>query len=286
MPRAGPIRCFKSARPIMACATKNGDLDYDKLARYGGKIRKSSCLRLSCRKGPSPARAAFCRAPKSTKIIAETRGIEEGADSISPNRRRDVANAARLGRAGGAGQKNHRQAGRHKIRSRSGRRFGRYVYRLYRRWKCFPSFITLGWRRWRHGRGPRRFDGPCRYDAGRKPAGALMAKLGRLWSCATRFWSAPRASWSHRRFIAWALAEGAVAVNSARGAMFALGCIQALQCDKNTCPTGITTHDKRRVRGLDPTGQIGARRQLSDQYQKTSGLYRPCHWCALRALNG
>jgi len=52
--------------------------------------------------------------------------------------------------------------------------------------------------------------------------------------------------------IAWALAEGAVAVNSARGPMFALGCIQALQCDKNTCPTGITTHNKKLVRGLNP----------------------------------
>jgi glutamate synthase domain-containing protein 2 len=34
--------------------------------------------------------------------------------------------------------------------------------------------------------------------------------------------------------------------------MFALGCIQALQCNKNTCPTGITTHDKRLQYGLDP----------------------------------
>ena len=34
--------------------------------------------------------------------------------------------------------------------------------------------------------------------------------------------------------------------------MFALGCIQALQCNRNTCPTGITTHDKRLQRGLDP----------------------------------
>ena len=32
--------------------------------------------------------------------------------------------------------------------------------------------------------------------------------------------------------------------------MFALGCIQALQCNKNTCPTGITTHDKKLQRGL------------------------------------
>jgi len=34
--------------------------------------------------------------------------------------------------------------------------------------------------------------------------------------------------------------------------MLALGCIQALQCNKNTCPTGITTHNKDLQRGLVP----------------------------------
>jgi glutamate synthase domain-containing protein 2 len=34
--------------------------------------------------------------------------------------------------------------------------------------------------------------------------------------------------------------------------MFALGCVQALQCNKNTCPTGITTHDPDLQRGLNP----------------------------------
>ena len=34
--------------------------------------------------------------------------------------------------------------------------------------------------------------------------------------------------------------------------MFALGCIQSLKCNKNTCPTGITTHDRRLQRGLNP----------------------------------
>ena len=38
--------------------------------------------------------------------------------------------------------------------------------------------------------------------------------------------------------VAWALSIGADFINSARGFMFALGCIQALQCNKNTCPTG------------------------------------------------
>ncbi len=43
---------------------------------------------------------------------------------------------------------------------------------------------------------------------------------------------------------------GADAVNNARGFMFSLGCIQAMQCNKNTCPTGITTHDPKLQRGL------------------------------------
>ena len=51
--------------------------------------------------------------------------------------------------------------------------------------------------------------------------------------------------------VAWALCVGADFVTSARGFMFALGCIQALQCNKNTCPTGITTHDKNLQRGLN-----------------------------------
>ena len=52
--------------------------------------------------------------------------------------------------------------------------------------------------------------------------------------------------------VAWALAAGADFVTSARGFMFSLGCIQALKCNKNTCPTGITTHDKRFQKGLVP----------------------------------
>ena len=50
--------------------------------------------------------------------------------------------------------------------------------------------------------------------------------------------------------VAWALCAGADFINSARGFMFALGCIQALRCHTNTCPTGITTHNRRLQRGL------------------------------------
>lgn len=52
--------------------------------------------------------------------------------------------------------------------------------------------------------------------------------------------------------VAWALCCGADFVVSARGYMLALGCIQALQCHQNTCPTGITTHNEDLQEGLDP----------------------------------
>ena len=55
--------------------------------------------------------------------------------------------------------------------------------------------------------------------------------------------------------VAWAYCAGADFVNSARGFMFSLGCIQALQCNKNTCPTGITTHDPDLQFGLDPANK-------------------------------
>ncbi|MFK0571186.1 FMN-binding glutamate synthase family protein [Endozoicomonas sp.] len=57
--------------------------------------------------------------------------------------------------------------------------------------------------------------------------------------------------------VAWALCMGADFAVSARGFMLSLGCIQALQCNKNTCPTGITTHKRKLQRGLVPEDKAG-----------------------------
>ncbi len=50
--------------------------------------------------------------------------------------------------------------------------------------------------------------------------------------------------------IARAMALGADWCNSARGFMFALGCIQSQSCHTDRCPTGVTTQDKVRQRAL------------------------------------
>lgn len=49
------------------------------------------------------------------------------------------------------------------------------------------------------------------------------------------------------------VALGADTVNSARGMMLALGCIQSRSCNTNKCPTGITTHNPARYEQLDVT---------------------------------
>ena len=63
----------------------------------------------------------------------------------------------------------------------------------------------------------------------------------------------------------WALCVGADFIVSARGYMFALGCIQALQCNKNTCPTGITTHNKRLQKGLNPEDKAERVKRFAEQ---------------------
>lgn len=80
--------------------------------------------------------------------------------------------------------------------------------------------------------------------------------------------------------VAWAYSVGADFVASARGFMFALGCIQALQCNKNTCPTGITTHNPRLQKGLDP--QLKSVRVANYATNLTHEVCVIAHSCGVR----
>jgi glutamate synthase domain-containing protein 2 len=78
-------------------------------------------------------------------------------------------------------------------------------------------------------------------------------------------------------------AIGADMCNSARGMMFALGCIQALECNMNTCPTGVATQDKSLMKGLvvedKKTRVANFHRETvvsAIQMIGASGLTKPC----------
>jgi glutamate synthase domain-containing protein 2 len=84
--------------------------------------------------------------------------------------------------------------------------------------------------------------------------------------------------------VAWALCVGADFVQSARGFMFALGCIQALQCHRNTCPTGITTHDPDLQRGLDVTDKSERVYRYATSLRKEVGVI--AHACGVPEPRG
>eukprot|EP00903_Cladosiphon_okamuranus_P000732 g730.t1 len=61
---------------------------------------------------------------------------------------------------------------------------------------------------------------------------------------------AERSQTPNIKMIELKLSQGADATYSARAMMLALGCIQALECNKNSCPTGVATQDPELVAGL------------------------------------
>ncbi len=79
---------------------------------------------------------------------------------------------------------------------------------------------------------------------------------------------------------AWALCAGADFVNTARGFMFSLGCIQALRCHENTCPTGVTTHDPRLQKGLVVEEKYVRVANYARNYNKEVTMI--AHSCGLR----
>lgn len=68
---------------------------------------------------------------------------------------------------------------------------------------------------------------------------------------------------THGFSITHKLALGADLCNSGRGMMFALGCIQALKCNTNRCPTGVTTQDPALTYGL----------VVEDKYQRVARFH-------------
>ena len=79
--------------------------------------------------------------------------------------------------------------------------------------------------------------------------------------------------------VAWAYCAGADTVNSARGFMFAIGCIQAMRCNRNTCPTGITTHKKRLQEGLNPEEKSVRVQHFVEKMHKGAGII--AHSCGV-----
>jgi len=208
-------------------------------------------IELKLSQGAKPGKGGILPASKVTAEIAEIRGIPVGEAAISPNRHVEASTPDELLDL------------IHLVRESSGRPVGvKFVVGNIAPVKALMAAIKA--------RGPQSAPDFMTIDGGDGGTGAAPMPLIDNMGLTIRE-SLPaiddllRAEGLRDRValmcagklltpaeVAWAFCAGADFVNSARGFMFALGCIQALKCNQNTCPTGITTHNKRLQHGLNP----------------------------------
>ncbi len=227
-----------------------GNLFADKL-REVASHEQVKMFEIKMSQGAKPGKGGILPGGKVTAEIAGIRGIAAGTSSISPNRHLDINNNSDL-----LDMIDH-------IRQVTGKPVGfKSVIGAYgwldnlfdeinqRGMESAPDFITVDGAEGGTGAAPM----PLMDDMGlplRESLPMLIDKLNehglreRIKVIASGKLITPTD-------VAWAFCVGTDFVTSARGFMFALGCIQALQCNKNTCPTGITTHNKKLQRGLNP----------------------------------
>ena len=206
-------------------------------------------LKLS--QGAKPGKGGILPAEKVTKKIAEIRGIPAGKASISPNRHVEVASVSDL------------LDMINRVRQVTGKPVGfktvisgtdwldEMALEIHRRGlESAPDFITIDGGDGGTGAAPM----PLMDLVGLTVREALpiVSDLLHAHGLRERIRVIASGKLVNPGDVAWALATGADFVTSARGFMFSLGCIQALKCNKNTCPTGITTHDPRFQKGLVP----------------------------------
>ena len=201
--------------------------------------------------GAKPGKGGILPAIKVTEEISKIRGIPQGEDSLSPNGHEDIHSVADL------------LDMIDRVRTVTGKPVGFKMVvgdlsfftdlfqEIHRRGiASAPDFITLDSADGGTGAAPQ----ALMDYMGMPLAESLPLVVNALYVYGLR--ERIRIIASGKLVtpgkVALALAVGADFVTSARGFMFSLGCIQALQCNKNTCPTGITTHNTDLQRGLVP----------------------------------
>jgi glutamate synthase domain-containing protein 2 len=242
------------------------------------KTPQIKMFELKLSQGAKPGKGGILPAEKVTAEVARIRGIAEAQASISPNGHTDIRTTADL-----LNMINH-------IRDVTGKPVGFKAVLGEKTWlieliekikihgiESAPDFITLDSADGGSGAAPQAL-----MDHVGLPIKESLPWLVALLEQAglkdrIKIIVAGKLITPH--MVAWALASGADFVNSARGFMFALGCIQALQCHKNTCPTGITTHNPKLQKGLNPANK--AERVAAYQRNMTKSVAMIAHSCGL-----
>ena len=229
------------------CRNRDGSFNPQEFARVAGDAQ-IKMVELKMSQGAKPGHGGVLPAAKVSEEISKIRGVAIGEDCISPSAHR--AFSTPIGMMQFIGE----------MRRLSGGKPAGFKLCIGHPWEflaickamqetgIYPDFIVVDGNEGGTGAAPLEFMdhlGMPMREGVNFVHNALVGldirdriKIGASGKIATAF------------DMARAMAIGADWCNSARGFMFALGCIQSLSCHTDRCPTGVTTQDPSRNRAL------------------------------------
>ncbi len=253
---------WEVASGYFGCRTAEGRFDPDKFAAQATR-QQVRMIEIKLSQGAKPGHGGILPAGKVTKEIAEARGVPMGADCISPSHHSAFATPLEM------------MAFIAQLRRLSGGKPVGFKLCIGHPWEfmaivkamldtgIIPDFIVVDGGEGGTGAAPVEFSDhigvPMReglifvrnvlVGAGLRDR-IKIGVAGRLISAFD---------------LATVLAIGADWTNAARGYMFALGCIQSMNCHTNRCPTGVATQDRLRQSSLVVPDKAERVRRFHDQ---------------------
>jgi glutamate synthase domain-containing protein 2 len=225
-----------------------GALDWAKVREVAAH-ESVRAFEIKLSQGAKPGKGGVLPGAKVTPLIAKIRGIPEGKDSISPNRHTDIADMdALLDHVARLREVTGKPVG---VKTAIGGRWfaNELAERVLARGPALaPDFLVIDGGEGGSGAAPQALADHVGLSIDEALPRVVDALIEAGLKDRIKVVASGKLVTSAR--AAWALCCGADFVNTARGFMFALGCIQALRCHTNTCPTGVTTHNPRLQRGL------------------------------------
>ena len=230
------------------CRNKEGDFD-EALFVEQAKRPSVKMIELKLSQGAKPGHGGILPAKKNTPEIAKIRNIDPGTDVLSPpfhtafsgptgllefiQRLRTLSNGKPIGFKLCVGAKHEFLA----------------ICKAMQITGIKPDFISVDGGEGGTGAAPVEFSDSVGMPFREGMAFVYNALEGFGLKEEIKLIASGKIVTGFDMFRAFAL--GADVCYSARAMMLAIGCIQALECNQNSCPTGVATHRKDLVVGLD-----------------------------------
>ncbi|WP_281635932.1 FMN-binding glutamate synthase family protein [Flavobacterium marginilacus] len=229
------------------CRNSEGNFDADKFAEKAN-LPAVKMIEIKLSQGAKPGHGGVLPAQKNTAQIAKIRGVEPHTTILSPPSHNAFSDAKGLIEfiAHLRQLSNGKPIG-FKLCIGETSEFETLCQEMIHQ-NCFPDFITVDGAEGGTGAAPLEFaDGVgMPFEPAIIFVNKTLVRLG-IRDKITVICSGKIISGYS---ILRAVALGADMCNSARGFMFSLGCIQALRCNNNECPTGVATQNKMLMKGL------------------------------------